>query len=512
MARINSYTKITGAPADSDCFIIDSTQGTAGTRIVLWSVLKSVLTGIFAPESHKHPGSDITSAVANANAATNDSVGQNIASTYVKEITANGRTITVKRGNDTTFTFQTQDTTYPVADASKSGIMAARDWSLLHSLKPINKSVELTDSDDLNSYDSVDKCGWYYAAGNNTVANKPSGVDHFGMFVMRTASSIVTQILYDHDKKIWTRSRLWHSSSWSPWTALVRTTDTIANATNATKATQDSAGQTINTTYVKSITASGRTVTVKRGNDTTFTFQTQDTTYPVADASKSGIMAARDWSLLHSLKPINKSVELTDSDDLNSYDSVDKCGWYYAAGNNTVANKPSGVDHFGMFVMRTASSIVTQILYDHDKKIWTRSRLWHSSSWSPWTALVRTTDTIANATNATKATQDSAGQTINTTYVKSITASGRTVTVTKGNGTTSTFTTQDTTYSAATQSADGLMSSADKRKLDGLSGDYASAIGLATSSKDGLMPKTDKAKLDAIGSIPNTTIDGFFRI
>ena len=73
MARINSYTKITGAPADSDCFIIDSTQGTAGTRIVLWSVLKSVLTGIFASKSHKHPGSDITSAVANANAATNDS-------------------------------------------------------------------------------------------------------------------------------------------------------------------------------------------------------------------------------------------------------------------------------------------------------------------------------------------------------------------------------------------------------------------------------------------------------
>lgn len=112
MARINSYTKITGAPADSDCFIIDSTQGTAGTRIVLWSVLKSVLTGIFASKSHKHPGSDITSAVANANAATNDSTGQNIASTYVKEITANGRTITAKRGNDTTFTFQTQDTTY----------------------------------------------------------------------------------------------------------------------------------------------------------------------------------------------------------------------------------------------------------------------------------------------------------------------------------------------------------------------------------------------------------------
>mgnify|MGYP001096147380 FL=1 len=131
MARINSYTKITGAPADSDCFIIDSTQGTAGTRIVLWSVLKSVLTGIFAPKSHKHPGSDITSAVANANAATNDSVGQNIASTYVKSVTASGRTVTVTKGNGTASTFTTQDTTYgnmggaTTSAAGKAGLVPA---------------------------------------------------------------------------------------------------------------------------------------------------------------------------------------------------------------------------------------------------------------------------------------------------------------------------------------------------------------------------------------------------
>lgn len=131
MARINSYTKITGAPADSDCFIIDSTQGTAGTRIVLWSVLKSVLIGTFAPKAHKHPGSDITSAVANANAATNDSVGQNIASTYVKELTVNGRTITAKRGNGTTSTFTTQDTIYgnmggaTTSTAGRAGLVPA---------------------------------------------------------------------------------------------------------------------------------------------------------------------------------------------------------------------------------------------------------------------------------------------------------------------------------------------------------------------------------------------------
>ena len=52
-----------------------------------------------------------------------------------------------------------------------------------------------------------------------------------------------------------------------------------------------------------------------------------------------------------------------------------------------------------------------------------------------------TNATNANhATTATKATQDSAGQQINTTYVKGVTASNATITVTKGNGTTSTAT------------------------------------------------------------------------
>jgi hypothetical protein len=54
------------------------------------------------------------------------------------------------------------------------------------------------------------------------------------------------------------------------------------------------------------------------------------------------------------------------------------------------------------------------------------------------------------ANSATKATQDSAGQQINTTYIKSLTVSGRTITITKGDNTTTTITTQDTTYAAMT--------------------------------------------------------------
>ena len=79
-----------------------------------------------------------------------------------------------------------------------------------------------------------------------------------------------------------------------------------------------------------------------------------------------------------------------------------------------------------------------------------------------------TTSYANSAGSATKATQDSAGQQINTTYVKGLSVSGRTITYTKGDNTTGTITTQDTTYSDATTSAHGLMTAADKTKLNGI--------------------------------------------
>lgn len=62
-------------------------------------------------------------------------------------------------------------------------------------------------------------------------------------------------------------------------------------------------------------------------------------------------------------------------------------------------------------------------------------------------------DSAASADSATKATQDSAGQQINSTYIKSLSVNGRTITYTKGNGSTGTITTQDTntTYSKLSQ-------------------------------------------------------------
>jgi hypothetical protein len=54
----------------------------------------------------------------------------------------------------------------------------------------------------------------------------------------------------------------------------------------------------------------------------------------------------------------------------------------------------------------------------------------------------------------------------NTTYT--LTKSGSTITLKGSDGSTQTVSDSNTTYSAATQSANGLMSSTDKTKLDGI--------------------------------------------
>lgn len=75
-----------------------------------------------------------------------------------------------------------------------------------------------------------------------------------------------------------------------------------------------------------------------------------------------------------------------------------------------------------------------------------------------------------NANTATKAEQDIQGQKIDETYIKSLSVSGTTITYTKGDNSTGTIKTQDTntTYGLATQTSNGLMSSTDKTKLDGV--------------------------------------------
>ena len=73
-------------------------------------------------------------------------------------------------------------------------------------------------SQNLNDYKTEALCGWYYAGGGNKVTNKPSGVDAFGMWVLRTASGYYAQELYpanNNTNKLFIRT--WTSSTWTSW-------------------------------------------------------------------------------------------------------------------------------------------------------------------------------------------------------------------------------------------------------------------------------------------------------
>ena len=56
----------------------------------------------------------------------------------------------------------------------------------------------------------------------------------------------------------------------------------------ASKATNDSAGHQITTTYIKGLSVSGKTITYTKGDDSTGTITTQDTTYSNKTAAKEG--------------------------------------------------------------------------------------------------------------------------------------------------------------------------------------------------------------------------------
>lgn len=86
--------------------------------------------------------------------------------------------------------------------------------------------------------------------------------------------------------------------------------------------------------------------------------------------------------------------------------------------------------------------------------------------------------------------------------IKSITRNGTTFTATALDGTTSTFTQQDsnTTYGIATSSTDGLMSAADKSKLDGI------GAGANVKSVNGKTGAVSLSKADVgLGNVDNTS-------
>ena len=430
----------------------------------------------FVPSSHTHTKDQVgLGSVANLDQ-----------SKAIKSITRNGTTFTATALDGTTSTFTQQDTntTYGLATSSADGLMSAADKKAIDRefFRMLPKGgTYIPAKADLNSIQYL-KVGNYYnslSADVKTMKNCPGGA--FMMYVLSPLSEA-----YDNEStRTWVyRLRIFVEHTGTIFTQLVSSDTTAGNFSYGpwVKMTNSNdlgaVSNTINTHIANKANPHGVTkAQVGLGN----VDNTADADKSVKYAASAGSANAVAWGNV-SGKPSTytpsahthtsiESVQLTNQ-DLNDYKS-NSVQFLYGAGSNTVANKPSGVDAFGVYTYRSAQGFYTQELVDTNGTKYLR--ICNSTSWTAWKTIVDSSNVAGYKVNnagyadsAGKATNDSAGQNINTTYIKNLAVSGRTITYTKGNGATGTITTQDTntTYGVASQSSNGLMSAADKKAVD----------------------------------------------
>lgn len=183
---------------------------------------------------------------------------------------------------------------------------------------------------------------------------------------------------------------------------------------------------------------------------------------------------------------------------------------------SSAVNAPSGVNGGNLLVTNTSktnqgSSIITQIAFCHNGAIYIRTKN-TTENFTNWILVSGnnggiksiegsndtltitkgnnstqdiTINNVSNADNSktsTKATQDSQGQTINTTYIKGVTASNATLTITKGNGTTNTTTVNNVSH--ATNADNSTKATQDKNGNDITTSYIARANGYFRGTKD----------------------------
>jgi hypothetical protein len=170
------------------------------------------------------------------------------------------------------------------------------------------------------------------------------------------------------------------------------------------------------------------------------------------------------------------SPKLISSGDLNTYRGTQYLGVYYANHGNSISNKPSGVSQFALHVLlENNDSSTIQVLYSKNK-IYTRA--YESSSWSSWTeigagGITSIPQASSSALGGIKIGYSDNGR----NYAVELDSSGKAYVNVP-------WTDTNTTYNVATTSANGLMSSSDKSKLDGIQAG-ADAVSFSRSLSSG---------------------------
>lgn len=170
------------------------------------------------------------------------------------------------------------------------------------------------------------------------------------------------------------------------------------------------------------------------------------------------------------------SPKLISSGDLNTYKGTQYLGVYYANNGNSISNKPSGVSQFALYVLlENNDSSTIQVLYSKNK-IYTRA--YESSSWSSWTEIGAGGITSIPQASSSELGGIKIGYSDNDrNYAVELDSSGKAYVNVP-------WTDTNTTYNVATASANGLMSSSDKSKLDGIQAG-ADAVSFSRSLSSG---------------------------
>ncbi|MDD3121934.1 MAG: hypothetical protein PHC62_00295 [Candidatus Izemoplasmatales bacterium] len=232
----------------------------------------------------------------------------------------------------------------------------------------------------------------------------------------------------------------------------------------ATKATQDASGNIITDTYIKGLSISGKTITYTRGNNTTGTIVTQDTTYEAAGANlgliktggnvnvSGGIITVPDNSHNHTIANVtNLQTTLDGKSPLAGSQSLTQLAQTITLGEGNAATILQNMGN----IQQKIEIIDTSTVGD---RVFTFSRSVNSGTSFSTLMEIRNDgvvsasnflgNLIGNADTATKATQDSAGQQINTTYVKELNWVSSKLQYTKGNGSNETVTIPNATSSS----------------------------------------------------------------
>jgi hypothetical protein len=169
--------------------------------------------------------------------------------------------------------------------------------------------------------------------------------------------------------------------------------------------------------------------------------------------------------------------QIGNSENLNNYNTLSKLGVYYSSGGNSITNKPSGVNNFALQVFKdgVGDTSVSQTLYANDV-IYVRR--YNGTSWTSWTevgagGITSIPRASSSALGGIKIGYSDNGK----NYAVELDSSGKAYVNVP-------WTDTNTTYNVATTSANGLMSSSDKSKLDGIQAG-ADAVSFSRSLSSG---------------------------